>query len=59
MGDINFILTFSVPIPDKEKKVTYIFIFTFLCGATKGFMKALKAFVKRFKEPQQSVKIKI
>ena len=59
MGNINFILTFSVPIPDKEKKVTYIFIFTFLCGATNSFMKALKAFVKRFKEPQQSVKIKI
>ena len=42
----------------KEKKLTEIIIFTLLCGASKGFMKALKAFIKHFEEPQ-SVKIKI
>ena len=30
-------LTLSVPIPDKEKKLSWIFIFTFLCHASKGF----------------------
>ena len=30
---------------------------TFLC-ASKGFMKALKAFIKPFEAPQRSVKIK-
>ena len=51
--------TYPVPIPDKEKKLTSIFIFTLLCGASKGFMKALKAFIKPFEVPQRSVKIKI
>ena len=37
-------LTLPAPLPDKEKKLTYIFIFTLLCGASKGFMKAFKAF---------------
>ena len=27
---------------DKKKKLTEIFIFTLLCGASKGFMKAFK-----------------
>ena len=35
-------LTLSHPIPVKEREVTYIFIFTLVCGASKGFMKALK-----------------
>ena len=30
-------LTLPAPIPDEEKKLTYIFIFTFLCGSSKGF----------------------
>ena len=30
-----------------------------LCGAPKGFMKALKAFIKPFYGPQRGVKIKI
>ena len=47
------------PIPDKEKKLTQILIFTLLCGASKGFMKALKAFIKPFEAPKRSVKIKI
>ena len=29
------------------------------CGASKGFMKAVKAFMKPFEAPQRSVKIKI
>ena len=51
--------TYPVPVPDKEKKLTSIFIFTLLCGASKGFIKVLKAFIKPFEVPQRSVKIKI
>ena len=50
------ILTLPVPIPDKDKKLSQIFIFTLLCGASKGFMKALKV---PSVVPQRSVKIKI
>ena len=32
-------------------------IFLLLCGASKGFMKAFKAFIKPFETPQGSVKI--
>ena len=53
------ILTLPVPIPAEEKKLSEIFIFTLLCGASKGFMKAFKAFIKPFEAPQRSVKIKI
>ena len=35
-------LTFSVQILDEEGKLSQIFIFTLLCGASKGFMKAFK-----------------
>ena len=52
-------LTLNVPIPNKVKRLSYIFIFTLLCGASKGFMKALSAFIKPFEAPQRSVKIKI
>ena len=34
-------------------------MFTLLCGTAKGFMKALKAFIKPFQAPQRTVKIKI
>ena len=51
--------TLSVPIPDEEKKLSQIFIFTLLCGDSKDFLKALKAFIKPFESPQRSVKIKI
>ena len=48
------------PVPDKKKKLTYIFTFTLLSGASKGFMKAfIKAFIKAFEAPQRNVKIKI
>ena len=53
------LLTLLAPILDEDKKLTKMFIFTFLCGATKGFMKAFKAFIKPFEAPQRSVKIKI
>ena len=52
-------LTFSLPIPDEERSLTSIFIFTPLCGASKVFMKALKALINFFEVPQRSVKIKI
>ena len=52
-------LTLPVPIPDEKKKLSQIFIFTFLCGTSKGFMKTLKAFIKPFAATQRSVKIKI
>ena len=52
-------LTLPVLIPDEEKKLTYIFIFRLLCGASKGFMKPLRAFIKPFEAPQRSLKIKI
>ena len=35
-------LTLFAPIPAEEKKLSQIFIFTLLFGASKGFMKALK-----------------
>ena len=38
----------SRPNPgQREKKLTQIFIFTLLCGASKDFMKALKALTLR------------
>ena len=40
---ISELLTLTVPIPNDEKKLTYIFIFTLLCGALESFMKALSA----------------
>ena len=45
-------------VSGEEKKLSWIFIFILLCGASKGFMKALKAFIKPFEAPQGSVKIK-
>ena len=48
----------SRPNPMRREK-NYIFIFTLLCGASKGFTKALRNFIKPFEEPQTNVKIKI
>ena len=53
------ILTLPVPIPGQDKIFFLIFIFTRLCDASKGFMKALKAFIKPSEGTQRSVKIKI
>ena len=49
----------SRPNPGRREKLSSIFIFTLLCGAAKGFMKAMKAFTKPFEAPKRSVKIKI
>ena len=56
---ICFVLTLPVPVPDEEKKLRYMFIFTLLCDASKGFMKASKAFIELFEATQKSVKIRI
>ena len=53
------LLTLPVSIPDKEKKVSQIFILILLRSASKSFMKALNAFIKPFETPQISMKIKI
>ena len=34
-------------------------MFTLLCGASEGFIKAFEAFIKPFEAPQGSMKIKI
>ena len=39
-------LIFTVPISGEEKKITEVFIFTLLCGASKDFMIALKVWFK-------------
>ena len=56
---IVWLLTRSVPTPVEEKKLSSIFIFLLLFGTSKGFMNALKAFIKPFEAPQRSVEIKI
>ena len=49
-GDVLF--NCSCPNPGRREKIKVNFFFTLLCGASKGFMKALKAL-------QRSAKIKI
>ena len=49
----------SHPNPGRREKIKLNFIFTLLCGTSKGFMKALKVVIKPFEEPQRSVKINI
>ena len=39
----------------RRGKINLIFIFTLICGASKGFMKAIKTLIKPFEEPQRSV----
>ena len=51
--------TFKRPNPGQKEKINWNFIFTLLCGAAKGFMKALKAFIKPFEALQRGLKIKI
>ena len=41
-----------------EIKIKF-FIFTLPYGASEGFMKVIKAFIKPFEAPQRSVKIEI
>ena len=51
-------LTLPVTIPDEEKKLTQLFNHTSF-EVSKGFIKALKAFIKPFEAPQRTAKIKI
>ena len=46
-------LTLPVPIPDEEKKFSQTFIFTLLCVAAKGFMKAFRAFIKLLRQHKE------
>ena len=57
----DFEICISVPLTQsrKKRKKKLNFYFTLLYGASKGFMKALKVFIKPFEAPQRSVKIKI
>ena len=48
----------SPPNSGRREKIN-LFFFKLLCGISKGFMKALKVFIKRFDAPQKSVRIKI
>ena len=58
----NIMFNTFVPVLDEKKILTTRErekIFTLLWGAAKGFMKALKAFIKPFEVPEKSVKRKI
>ena len=46
-------LNVPIPIPDEEKKLTYIFIFKLLCDVPKD---ALQVFIKPFEASQRSVR---
>ena len=52
-------LNLQRPNPGQGEKIKLNFCFHTSFGATKGFMKALKACIKPFEIPQKSVKIKI
>ena len=57
LGVEHFCSILPVPILEKERKLTKLFIFTLLCGPSKGFKKVLKAFIKLFEAPKRSLKI--
>ena len=50
-------LKLSRPNPGQRENITQISIFTFLCGASKDFMKASKAFIKP-EAPQRNANTK-
>ena len=57
-----FSLKLTLPAPCISEsciKIKINFNFTLLFDASKGFMKALKAFIKPFEASQRSVKIRI
>ena len=41
------------PNPGRREKIKLTFILALLCGASKGFMKPLEAFIKPFEAPQK------
>ena len=47
----EILLTLPVRMPDEERELTQVFIFTLLCDASKGLMKAPKDFIKLFEAP--------
>ena len=66
----NVMVNPSRPNPGRREKIQLNFYFHIslwclkrffegLCGASKGFIKALKAFIKSFEAPQRSAKINI
>ena len=58
---VNIFIFLTLPTPCISEgciKITKVFIFTLLCGASKGFMKAFQVFKKPV-ERSQCVKIKI
>ena len=46
-GQKDTILSLNVPIPDKKKKLTEIFILTLLCGASEGLHKTFQGTTKK------------
>ena len=60
--EVNILLSPSRPVHFQKScikiKIDLIFIFTPPCGGSKGFIKAIKAFIKPFETPQRGVKIK-
>ena len=55
----NFQINPSQVTPGRRDKINLNFYFRTYCGTLKGFMKALKAFLKPSGAPQKSVKTKI
>ena len=55
----NFQKEFYIRVFSNLRHYFKFFIFTLLFSASKGFIKALKGFIKRFEAPQRSVNIKI
>ena len=58
-GQVFDIVILSIFPRDQERKLTQIFIFKLLFSVSKGFRKALKAFIKPFETLQRGTKIKI
>ena len=52
-------VTLNVPYISESCIEVKIFILTLICGASKDFMRAFKAFIKSFQAPQKVWKIKI
>ena len=49
----------SRPGPGRREIINLNFYLTLLCDASKGFTKVFQAFIKPFKAPQGSVKVKM
>ena len=58
LGLSNLMLTLSGPVTDEEKKLTETVIFTLLCGASKGLMKAFKGIFTLISEMRGAARVK-